>query len=281
MMSCRQLMLITLIALLFCATPPLQAEVEILRDLPYLENAGYADDKDKLDIYRPQGAKDAAVVVFIHGGALLRGDKSQQEHIGRFFAGHGYVTVCVNHRLSPGVVHPAHIEDAAASFAWVVRNIGRYGGDADHVALTGHSAGGYLAALLALDSRYLEARGLDTSAIKAVLPISGFFHVERLAPDRPKTVWGEEEEVWRQASPARYVSASAPPTLLLYADGDVAARRQESLDLAAELRSAGQSKVETVQIADRDHVSIWQLLGSAGDATGKHMLQFLGETLSD
>ena len=117
------------------------------------------------------------------------------------------------------------------------------------------------------------------SAIQAVVPISGFFHVARLAPDRPKSVWGESEATWKEASPAQYVTSSAPPTLLLYADGDTDERRQESLDLAAELESSGHGQVETQEVADRDHGSIWRQLGQDGDLTAQHMLRFLEQAL--
>ncbi len=257
----------------------IEVEVEVLRDIDYLKDTDYADNKDKLDLYRAAGAASAPVLVYLHGGALQAGDKSQQGHVGRFFAEHGYIVACVNYRLSPGVIHPAHTEDAAASFAWVIRNIERYGGDPNRVALAGYSAGAYLAALLALDGRYLEGQGLAVSSIKAVVPISGFFHLERIAPDRPKTVWGESEAAWKDASPSQYVSATAPPTLLLYADGDVAERRQESLDLAAELESSGHRQVETHQISDRTHSTIARQLGEDGDPSAKHMLRFLKEIL--
>lgn len=256
-------------------------EVEVLLDIEYLDDANYADAKDKVDIYRPAGASGAPVLVFLHGGGLQQGDKSQQGHVGNFFAAKGYVVVCANYRLSPTVIHPAHIEDAAASFAWAIRNIERYGGDPDRVALSGHSAGAYLAALLAVDGQYLESQGLEVSSIKAVAPISGFFHVDRVAPDRPKTVWGESEAAWIDASPSKYVSASAPPTLLLYADADTPERRQESLDLAAELTASDHRHVETQQIADRDHGSIWRRIGEDGDATAEHMLRFLQQTVGD
>lgn len=57
--------------------------------------------------------------------------------------------------------HPAHIQDVAAAFAWVKRNIRQHGGDSDRVIVIGHSAGAYLAALLATDSRYLAAHKLS------------------------------------------------------------------------------------------------------------------------
>ena len=85
----------------------------------------------------------------------------------------------VNYRLSPAVSHPAHIEDAAASFAWVKRHIAEYGGDPNQIFVVGHSAGAYLLALLATDERYLAAHGLSARDIRGLVPVSAFFWVER------------------------------------------------------------------------------------------------------
>jgi acetyl esterase/lipase len=65
--------------------------------------------------------------------------------------------------------HPAQVEDVAAAFAWVVRNISQYGGDPSRIYLSGHSAGAHLAALLALDEKYLKKIDISRTAIRAVI----------------------------------------------------------------------------------------------------------------
>ncbi len=115
----------------------------------------------------------------MHGGGLQNGDKRRVRHIGRRFASEGFITVCNNYRLTPPNAHPAHIEDAAAAFDWVYRNIGEYGGDPGMIFVSGGSAGGYLAALLAYDNRYLAEHDLSTSLTTAVIPISGLVDVTR------------------------------------------------------------------------------------------------------
>ena len=99
--------------------------VRVVRDVPYLQGANYADDKDKLDLYLPEGRRNAPVIVSYYGNQLMGGDKSEDAYIGRRFAAAGFVTAVVNYRLSPAVSHPAHVQDAAASFAWVKRHIAR------------------------------------------------------------------------------------------------------------------------------------------------------------
>ena len=260
---------------------PEEYEVLVVRDIDYIADSDYADDKDTLDLYLPEGVGEFPVVLYIHGGGLLAGDKSSQARVGEWFARHGVGAAVVNYRLSPGVMYPAHIEDIAASFAWVHEHIEEHGGDQGKVFVAGHSAGAYLAGLIALDERYLKAQGLSTEVIRGVVPISGFFHVERLAPGRPKSVWGTEKKDWRKASPARYVSMNAPPMLMIYADGDVEERKEESLDLAAKLREAGHTGVATLEIADRTHGSIAQRFGEEGDLTSIRALEFMRGELDD
>ena len=132
--------------------------VRVVRDVPYLEGGRYADGKDKLDIYLPEGRRNTAVLVSYYGNQLMGGDKSEDGYIGRRFAAAGFVTVVVNYRLSPAVSHPAHIQDAAASFAWVKRHIAEYGGNGDRIFIIGYSAGAYLAALLSTDARHTRNR---------------------------------------------------------------------------------------------------------------------------
>jgi acetyl esterase/lipase len=254
--------------------------VRVVRDIAYLSGVSYAANKDKLDLYLPEGRTRVPVIVSFYGGALTQGDKREETFIGERFAAAGFATAVVNYRLSPGVAHPAHIQDAAASFAWVKRHIAEYGGNPDQVFVIGHSAGAYLVALLATDERYLAAWKLSTRDIRGVVPVSAFYFVERtgVAPDRDKRVWGTDERVWVDASPAHHLRAGVPPMLVLYADGDEAWRRQQNLDMAQALEAAGNARVEIVQIAGRTHNSIWSRVAEDGDETADRIIKFVRGT---
>jgi acetyl esterase/lipase len=271
-----------LLAVLFAAATATNAaaqtsSVRVVRDITYLQGVSYAGDKDKLDIYVPEGRRNAPVIVSYYGNQLLGGDKSEDAYVGRRFAAAGYVTVVVNYRLSPAVSHPAHVEDAAASFAWVKRHIAEYGGNADQVFIIGYSAGAYLAALLATDSRYLAAHGLSPSDIRGVVPVSAFYWVERrgVAPDRPKSVWGTDPEVWVDASPAHHLNAGAPPMLILYAERDEDWRREQNVEVAAAMKAASQKSVEIAMIPNRNHATIWSRVGDEGDETAERIIRFV------
>ena len=250
--------------------------VRVVRDLPYLEGANYADDKDKLDLYLPEGRPNAPVIVSYYGNQLMGGDKSEDAYVGRRFASAGFVTAVVNYRLSPGVSHPAHIQDAAASFAWVKRHVAKYGGNPDKVFVVGYSAGGYLAALLSTDPRYLAAHNLRPRDIRGTVPVSAFYWVERrgVAPDRDKSVWGTSRDVWVDASPAHHLDAGAPPMLILYADGDEDWRRQQNVEVAAAMKAAGHARAEIAMIRDRNHATIWTSVGDEADETAERIIRF-------
>jgi acetyl esterase/lipase len=250
--------------------------VRVVRDVPYLQGAGYADNKDKLDIYLPEGRRNAPVIVSYYGNQLMGGDKSEDAYIGRRFAAAGFVTVVVNYRLSPAVSHPAHVEDAAASFAWVKRHIAEYGGNADQIFITGYSAGGYLVALLSTDARYLAAHDLSPRDIRGAVPVSAFYWVERpgVAPDRDRSVWGNDRNVWVDASPAHHLQASAPPILILYAEHDEDWRREQNVEIATAMKAAGQKSVDIAMIPNRNHATIWARVADEGDETAERIIRF-------
>ena len=85
----------------------------------------------------------------------------------------GFAVVAVNYRLSPRAKNPAYIEDAAEAVAWTFKNIEKYGGRKDRIFVSGHSAGGYLTLILAMDKKYMAAYGADADSVAAYLPVSG------------------------------------------------------------------------------------------------------------
>ncbi|MES2179952.1 MAG: alpha/beta hydrolase [Gemmatimonadota bacterium] len=256
----------------------MSAQSRIMTDVDYRPAVEQANKKDMLDIYLPENARNAPVIVSFFGGALRAGEKSGEKFVGRLFSAKGFITVVPNYRLSPDVSHPAHVEDAAAAVAWVRNNIAKYGGDSASIVVIGHSAGAYLAALLTMDERYLGAHQMKPSELRGVVPVSAFFYVERsgVAPDRPKDVWGVDSTKWRAASPASYLRASGvPPLLLLYADGDDPWRRQQQSDFASALKQAGGRPVATHMIAGRTHNTVWSKMASGDEETSKSILDFI------
>lgn len=144
----------------------------IKTDISYVDSKcadSYRNERCKLDMYIPEGKQGFATVVFFHGGGLEGGSKFFPE----LLKNQGFAIIAPNYRLSPHATHPAYIDDAAASVAWVMKHISEYGGDAKKVYVCGHSAGGYLTLMLALDKDYLGKYGIDADSIAGYVPFSG------------------------------------------------------------------------------------------------------------
>lgn len=257
------------------ARPAAAGAIAASRDLDYVAGVEYADARDRLDVYMPQGTSGAPVLIYFHGGQLLSGEKSEGEALAARIVPQGIGVVSANYRLSPGVMHPAHVQDAAAAVAWVFANIERLGGDANQVFVGGWSSGAYLAVLMAVDSRYLGAHHLTPDRVRGWIPISPFLYVEETAPDRPRTIWGDDPDGWLEASVTPYDRAGVGPTLLIYADGDDAWRREQNDRLSSELRAAGNRDVRLVEVPNRSHTGLVRQLGDADDRIADLVVEFV------
>jgi len=146
----------------------------VIKDIPYVDPSvsGYDKSSHALDIYAPTvvAGKKNKVLIFIHGGAWKGGSKESFRHrnVGRSFAKNGIVTVVINYRVWPETKYYGMADDCAKAFAWVEKNIEHYGGDKNEIYVSGHSAGGHLAALITTDSSYLMRQGFPAKS-----PIKG------------------------------------------------------------------------------------------------------------
>jgi acetyl esterase/lipase len=245
-------------------------EVEVHKDIPYVEGKD-GDERQKLDLYVPKGAKDFPTLFFIHGGAWRLGSRSGVDRVGRTFAKNGVAFVSTGYRLSPKVKHPAHIQDVAKGFAWTVANIGKYGGDPKAIFVSGHSAGGHLTALLATDEDYLKAEKLSLKDIKGAIPVSGVF----VCPPM-KDVFGDDEEVRKKASPQNHVREGLPPFLVIYADNDLGNLGKQAEAFASALK---EKKVEAALVMgkDRSHGSVMMKMAAEDDPATQAVLEFIAK----
>lgn len=247
-------------------------EVEKVTNVAYQDGPDADPVRHRLDFYYPKGQKDYPVLFFVHGGAWRIGSKDWYGGLGDLFAKNGIGVVLINYRLSPKVQHPAHVEDVARAFAWTHKNVGKYGGRADQIIVSGHSAGGHLVALLATDESYLKTYKLSAANIKAMIPMSGVYEIAPIAMFHD--AFGKDESKYKKASPVHNVLANHPPALIIYADKDYF-----SLDSMAEQfckkLSGCKCQAVTLKVADRDHISIVRHMTTEGDPTTQAMLRFI------
>ncbi len=257
------------IALLLLLAPP-AGEVVETKDLPYVEGPD-AHLKQKLDLVVPKGREKFPTVLFIHGGAWKDGDRRLYGGLGRRFAEEGIGMALASYRLSPAVKHPEHVKDCARAFAWVHANIAKHGGDPERLYVMGHSAGGHLSALLALDPKYLDDLKVPRTALKGAIPMSGVYVVPALPADTKgflkilPDAFGSDPETCREASPTAHVKNAACPFLVL-TETDDNLRVRPSMELfRAAAAKAGTKDITFVDAEGRNHFSIIARMGAAGD----------------
>lgn len=257
-------------------------------DIPYVANG---HERQVLDIYAPDGAKNLPVVFWIHGGGWQTGDKTDVQVKPKFFNEQGFVFVSTNYRLLPQVEMSVLIQDVAKSLGWVYQHIGEYGGDPQRILVGGHSAGAQLAALICIDDRYLKAEGVPFSALKGCVPVDGDTYdipaiiataeIRALAHGFPQPEFGHRVKFGND--PKKYVDFSAvthvakgkgiPPFLILYVSGhpDTTAQARR---LASVLEKAEVSAT-LVGVRESTHRKLNADIGLPDDPGTKELLKFI------
>jgi len=248
--------------------PP--AGLEIRLDIAYGDS-----DAQRLDLYRPPVMAPARLVVWVHGGAWMRGDKANQlDDKIALFTSAGWAFASVNYRLSPDppsddpgrIVHPAHVEDVARALHWLHANADELGLDSTRIAVLGHSAGAHLAALVALDA-HLFAPALrcigsfDTEAYDVPRALAAASTQQRLILINAFT---SDATVQRSASPRLQLVAdrALPAFLIAVRGGDE--RRQLQLDFTDALHEVGGS-AEVLDASGLLHEEVNDRIGGPGD----------------
>ena len=181
-------------------------------DVPYGN-----DPAHRLDVYVPEETIRAPVIIFWHGGMWKQGSKDDVRFVGAELARSGYVTVIPNYRLYPQVRFPTFLDDAARSVAWVRKKIASFAGDPNAIFLMGHSAGAYIATMLAFDNSYLAEYGQAAKCIRGVIGMAGPYTLERPAVLVDSIFGKSSESLWR---PIDAVSAVSPPVILMHGQSD-------------------------------------------------------------
>ena len=239
--------------------------VTVVRDVAY-----GTDRKQRFDVYAPKGARNAPVVLMVHGGAWRTGDKRSRGVVGRKverWSRAGIVVVSVNYRMLPNTDPVEQARDVARALAAVQARVGEWGGDPGKVVLMGHSSGAHLVALLdarpslatSLGARpWLGAVILDSAALDVVQSMT--------MPHLPlyTRAFGADRDFWREASPQHHLAAGAKPLLLVCSSW-----RRDSCRAANRFATKAASvgvRVEVLPVP-KSHAAIDAELGAPGSFT--------------
>lgn len=209
----------------------------------------YVQERCVMDVYYPVDVEDFATVVWFHGGGITGGEK----HIPEQLKAQGIAVVAVNYRLSPRAKNPAYIDDAAASIAWVFEHIGQYGGDTDKIFIAGHSAGGYLVAMVGLDKSWLEQYNVDADRIAGIISFSG--HSITHMTVRAEQGIHEKQPIVDKYAPLYHVRNDAPLLVLISGDRnmEMLGRYEETAYLYRMMQVAGHKKTFLYELDGFDH----------------------------
>jgi len=210
--------------------------------------------RDRLDIYRPAaGDRGGPIAMFIYGGGWRSGDRATYGFVGAALAARGITTVIADYRLFPEVRFPAFVEDAARAYAWVSTNLATGAAKRRPIVLIGHSAGAYIAAMLALDERYLSAVGI-VERPAGLVGLAGPYAFD-------PTTFPTTAEIFKPAAstddarPVALVRPGAPRTLLMHGLTDETVQLYNTRELATALQAAG-ADVRKIEYAGIGHMAL-------------------------
>ncbi len=246
------------------------------RSVTVVRNIDYAGDgtrAHRLDVIRrridpPTGAP---VLVYIHGGAWVIGDKREQGlPLLHELARRGWVTVTINYRLSPRATWPDHLVDCKRALAWVRAHIADYGGDPGFIAVSGGSAGGHLCSMVALtpgDPAFQPGFEDAPTTVDACVPFYGVYdmtagrgtsHYDKglmtLLERRVfKRRYDDEPGVFEEASPLRRVNGDAPPFFVVHGTHDTLVPVAEARRFVEALRAVSHAPVLYAELPYTQH----------------------------
>jgi acetyl esterase/lipase len=212
-----------LFAFVFCVLA-CSCSVSKHKGITYLEaDAGLKTEELKLNVYSPENIdtkKD--VIIFLHGGGWNKGKRSQYDFFGKRMARKDVVGVIMDYPLSPKANYNDMAIATAKAVKWVHENISKYGGDPERIFISGHSAGGHLAALVAVKQKYFDNIGLR-NPLKGVILIDAagldmnqyLTDQEAKGGDNYLGAFTNDHAQWKEASPIYHLHKGVPPMFLL------------------------------------------------------------------
>ena len=262
------------------------AQIRKKKDIPYIE--GSKSERQQLDVYYPKDTKKKKdVFVFFHGGSWRSGKKDTYKFFGKRMARKGFVTVIANYTLAPKADYHRMADDASQAVRWVYNNIGDYGGDSTKITVSGHSAGGHLAALITVDDSFKKL-GMKNPVYKTVL-IDAFgldmkTYFEKYDNDYSKNllrVFTKNPEEWKAGSPIYSVNSSVKtPFLILTGSKTYPAIIESSKDFYDRLiASGGEAKIKTVK--GKKHIGMMVQFFFGWNKTYDTMIDFIKSEPAD
>ncbi|SUA89493.1 alpha/beta hydrolase [Pandoraea pulmonicola] len=270
-------------AVIECYTPVLAAaprSPHVERDVPYGEHA-----RQVLDVFEPVAPSTdlREAVLFVHGGAFVRGNKSVNgeiyDNVCHWFARQGMLAINVEYRLADEARWPGGAQDVARAIAWVHENASRLRIDTSRIFLIGHSAGGTHAAGCLFDPALTEASSLPAGGVAGLVLISArlFADVDARNPNAGpvRAYFGGDESRYAQRSPLTHGACCAVPTMIAVAEYENRFLDDYGAAFFQTLLRARGAAPRFVQVRGHNHTSIVAHFNSGEEWLGREILAFM------
>jgi len=257
---------------------PLSPDIAVSRDQAY-----GPDPRHLLDIFTAKSprATPAPVLVFVHGGGFIMGDKRLPnlpfyDNVGEFAVRSGYVGVNMTYRLAPTHRWPAGAQDVALATGWLRDNIAAHGGDPARIFLFGQSAGAVHVAGAITEPRYQLSEG--PGRVAGALLISGIYDMGQ-ASNSPLHVayYGEDQSKWAEASTLEGLATSNLPLMFSVSELDSAEFQKQAARMVAASYAARGRVPRLHWLSGHNHISplLAVGLGAPLDALGPQIQDFI------
>ncbi len=217
--------------------------------------------RERLDFF-PCASTDSPLHLFVHGGYWQALDKSFFSFVAESLTPLGVNVAVVTHTLCPGITVTGIVEQIRSAFVWLWRRAEQLGFDRERMQVSGHSAGGHLAAMLMATDWSQRDRNLPAEAIDSAVAISGLFDLEPLLHTRVNEAVRMDQDEARANSPVLLPPPRKVPMLLLVGGDESAEYHRQSEQLAESWSSRGMS-IEYQEIPETNHFNVLDAAFSA------------------
>lgn len=260
-------------AILAPLVEPLDPAVAITRDAAY-----GPDPRNRLDLFVRGKPAAAPVLVYVHGGGFIMGDKSRPgspwfENVGQWATSLGCVGVTLTYRLAPQNRWPSGPEDMAMAVRWLRANVASYGGDPEQIVLIGQSAGATHVAAYVAHSRF---HGGESARIAGAVLVSGVYDATTQKPSQFSTAYyGDASVTLAEARHNAGLIASGVPLLFTVSELDPREFQDQAMQLAREWHEAKGTFPPLEYLAGHNHLSPAQAIGSTEDDLGPRIARLV------
>ena len=236
----------------------------------------------RYDFIRPMTSGPHPLLIFIHGGGWISGDRSDFRDVAEMFVDHGYAAALIQYRLAPLHPFPAAVEDVQAFVRYARQNAAELGIVSDRIASFGSSAGGHLALILGVTDAPIDG---VSSRVNVVIDYCGLTDISQYREHHFDISWSfieqfmaepfeGHEDLYKQASPLAFVDKQTAPTLIVHGEIDdiVPIAQSEALDEALTAQNIPHKFIRVPGEGHGFSMAVWPALE-------KETLAFLGEHL--